>query len=247
MTLFSGWLSRASASDEPAPTCSRAGYRVALDSGHGPKRTGATSARGKTETSFNTRLTREALHALHEAGFLAAFHVNPDGTEVALTERTQRAAAGGAELFISIHHDSVQEHYLRTWTHEGRSLRHFDGFSGYSLFINLAAPNGKASRAFGEDLGHALLAAGLTPTLHHAENISGERRELIDQKLGLYRFDALAVLQTAQSPALLLEVGVLVNRQEEALLEQADHRAKFVAALMTAVEKACRAHGMAQP
>ena len=170
------WQVGVLASERGQAACDRSGFRVALDSGHGPTRSGATSARGKTEASFNARLTKETLGGLKRAGFTAAFQVNEGGSDMPLKERTRHAATMKADLFVSIHHDSVQEHYLKPWIYSGKQGRFFDGFSGYSLFINMAGQYGPASRYFGEALGRALKREGLLPTLHHAEKIPGEKR-----------------------------------------------------------------------
>jgi N-acetylmuramoyl-L-alanine amidase len=240
LLVTSGWMSSAQA-DNSEPECIRSNFRIALDAGHWPNQAGATSARGKTEASFNLRLVNESLTGLKEAGFKNTFHVNSDGQKITLKGRTERAEKLNADLFVSIHHDSVQEHYLETWEHEGTQHRFFDGFAGYSLFINSTSKYGSESKRFGESLGRSLLRQGLSPTLHHAEKIAGENRQLLNPALGLYRFDGLAVLRTAQSPALLFEAGVMMNRAEEARLDRTDHRAKIVAALVQAVDDLCRA------
>ena len=55
------------------------------------------------------------------------------------------------------------------------------------------------------------MAAGEKPSLYHAEPIAGENRPLLDRRLGVHRFDGLAVLKTATMPAVLVEAGVIVN------------------------------------
>ena len=47
------------------------------------------------------------------------------------------------------------------------------------------------------EVGARLRDACLVPTLHHAEKIPGESRELLDAQLGIYRFDDLAALKSA--------------------------------------------------
>ena len=76
---------------------------------------------------------------------------------------------------------------------------------------------------------------GLTPTLHHAEPVKGENRELVDPTLGIYRFDDLIVLKSSAMPAALLECGVIVNRMEEAELLTEERQQKVVAAIHVAV------------
>ena len=41
------------------------------------------------------------------------------------------------------------------------------------------------------------------------------RRELLDADAGVYRYDQLIVLRMTRMPAVLLEAGSIVNRQEE--------------------------------
>src|SRR6516162_7278715 len=41
------------------------------------------------------------------------------------------------------------------------------------------------------------------------------RHELIDAEAGVYRYDHLIVLHSTRKPAVLLEAGSIINRQEE--------------------------------
>jgi N-acetylmuramoyl-L-alanine amidase len=43
----------------------------------------------------------------------------------------------------------------------------------------------------------------------------GENRPLLNEQLGIHKFDGLAVLRLASTPAVLIEVGVIVNPVEE--------------------------------
>lgn len=81
---------------------------------------------------------------------------------------------------------------------------------------------------------------GFTPSLHHAEKISGEGRELLDPKKGIYVFDDLVVLKTAAMPAVLLECGIIVNRQEELRLDSPEYQDKMVMAVTAGIKKACK-------
>ncbi len=209
---------------------------VAIDIGHTPANGGATSARGVPEYEFNRRMAGELLTTLHEAGHVDSFLINAEGGEITLQDRTRLAAEGDADLLISLHHDSVQPHYLEAWEHEGHQRFYCDRFQGYSLLVSGRQAAFEQSQRWAKALGKQLVAAGLSPTLHHNEPIEGENRPLLDQDLGVYQYDGLAVLRRASMPSVILECGILVNRDEEALLNEPKHRQSITAAIMRAVE-----------
>ena len=220
--------------------CRPAGFRVALDIGHYEARPGALSATGVTEFTYNLSLAQRVLAALRQAGFTAAFLIGESGAPLPLERRTAIAADAGAVLFVSLHHDSVQPQYLSQWIVDGHPQHYSDLFHGYSVFISGKNPHEPESRAFATILGAALLARGLTPSLHHAEKIAGENRPLLDPRIGLYRFDDLVVLKTARMPAVLLESGIIVNRAEEQQIRNGDYHQRVTAALVDAIEEFCK-------
>jgi N-acetylmuramoyl-L-alanine amidase len=94
---------------------------------------------------------------------------------------------------------------------------------------------------FARLLGLALKSRGLQYTPHYTEKIMGRRRrELLDAEAGAYRYDQLVVLKYPQMPAVLLEAGSIINRDEELLLGTPEHQAVIAAAALEAVEGFCR-------
>lgn len=205
---------------------------VAIDVGHSQSRPGALSARGVPEFQFNLTLTRVIDQELRNASFTTLL-VGANGDMEKLTTRTQLAA--GASFLLSIHHDSVQPQYLKHWVHEGMKRPYSDRFKGFALFVSRKNPKLTTSLHCASAIGEQLKRQGFVTSLYHAEPIPGENRPFADQLNGVHYFDDLVVLKTAQSPAVLLEAGVIVNRHEEITLAQAETQAKIASAIATAL------------
>lgn len=211
--------------------------RVAIDIGHSLRDPGAISARGVPEYRFNRHMARLLLARLQQdPRFRGSFLVNDTGEAVPLASRPAIAAARGAAIFLSIHHDSVYPEQLAKWVYQGRLLDVCDLFSGHSIFFS--AKNGKpeASLQLAKAIGRAMRQAGLRPTLHHAGR---GNKVLLDRELGIYAFDNLAVLKNADMPAVLFECGVIKNSQEEVKLCDPSHQQRLVEALYTALKEYC--------
>lgn len=185
---------------------------IAIDVGHYLANPGVISARGVTEFEYNLRLSREIAEALGRAGHRTLL-IGDDGLADNLGRRGPRAA--GMDLFISIHHDSVQPRYLSSWEFEGEPRLYSDLFSGFSLFVSRNNSRLEASLRCASTIGEALQRAGFKPSRYHADPVLGENRPFADEANGVHYFDNLAVLKTAAIPALLFEAGVIVNREEE--------------------------------
>jgi N-acetylmuramoyl-L-alanine amidase len=184
---------------------------------------------------------------LQANGFQSSFPIGESGVPITLQSRPERAREEGASLFISLHHDSVQPQYLSEWTNQGREHSYSDRFRGYSIFLSGKSASLDGSLDFAVLLGRALRGFGLTPSQHHAEQIPGENRELLDPDLGIYRFDQLVVLRFATMPAILLESGIIVNRDEEAAIISGQYHRKVVAAVVHAVLQFCESNRQGSP
>lgn len=192
---------------------------VAIDVGHSLYAPGATSARGFPEFRFNSGLA-SVLRETLTTNRIGVASIGEDGNMRELKLRTAIAATEGAKFFLSVHHDSVQPQYLQPWTWQGRAMHYSDRFSGFSLFVSRKNPHIEVSLRCASTIGASLRQAGFHPSTHHAERIAGENRDWADERNGVYYYDDLVVLKTATMPALLLEAGIIVNRNEEVLLQE---------------------------
>lgn len=212
-------------------------FHIAIDVGHTRSNHGAISARGKAEFDFNLTFAKELQAVLTDSGGIATVLINADGKIGSLQQRTADAEKAGADFFLSIHHDSAQPKYFSSWKHNGKQHRYCDHFQGYSIFYSEKNIAPQKSFGFGQLLGGQLQKDGFSYTDHHAEAIPGENRPLVDADKGVYRFDDLIVLKTAQTPAILLECGVIVNRDEELLLSNPAYRQKMQRSVLAAFQQ----------
>ena len=209
--------------------------RIAIDVGHSTATPGAISARGNPEHAFNHALAQDIVAAFGREG-VPSYLIGGDGGMERLMDRVH--AARNAALLFSVHHDSVQEHFLRPWVVEGIERRFSDRHAGFSLFVSRKNRQLAKSLACASSIGAALTQAGFQPSLYHAEPIPGESKPFADRANGVHYYDNLVVLRHASGPALLFEAGVIVNRDEELALSL-DSRRRRMADTIAAAASAC--------
>lgn len=202
---------------------------VALDVGHYAGEPGVISASGVPEFEYNLALALDVKAELEKLQIQARL-IGEKGDYAVLHHRTRDAA--GADLFVSIHHDSVKE----------RLLPRADEFAGFSLFISRQNPQLEKSRACASLIGKALKESGFTPSRYHADPVLGESRPFADEANGVHYYDNLAVGRSASMPSVLVEAGVIVNRAEEARMRDAGVRARIASAIASGV-RACLGSG----
>lgn len=198
---------------------------VVLDTGHTLQKPGVTSANGETEYDYNHRLTNVIANLLTKDG-VTVRRTGETRDDITLTERTR--LTNGADLFVSIHHDSMQQ----TWIDKGWR----DRLSGFSVFVSQKNMEYPMSVYCAQHVGDALIGQQESPSLYHAARIKGEGRPLLDKKRGIHQFNYLVVLKTAKSPAILIETGVIVNRFESQRLAQANVINKIALAISSGIE-----------
>jgi len=182
---------------------------ILIDPGHSPKLPGAIGCSGNPEYRYNAILATKIATHLQKLGFKVSMTKSLE-SEISLSDRTLKSK--GKDLFLSIHHDSVQPQFI---IHKSDGGFCSTKAKGFSIFISRTNRYFRESLNYAHKLGAALVKKGLCPTHHHAEKILGENRHLHDPTLGIYFFDNLAVLKNAESPAILLEAAVIVNPVDE--------------------------------
>ncbi len=228
--------------------CNRDSFRVVVDVGHTAGNPGAMSARGASEYDFNLKLATLMDEKLRAAGFSrTVLLITTDNKRRALFERIRRAQAMSGDLFVSIHHDSVPDRFLQKWDFNGEQRAYSDRFKGHSIFVSHDNADYAGSVQFGRMLGQRLKDHGLKYTPHYTESFMGSRRRiLVDADAGVYRYDQLIVLKNNRIPAVLLEAGSIINRDEELAMATPERRGIITAALVDAVESFCAARSTTQ-
>lgn len=195
-----------------------------MDVGHYRAEPGVISYSGIPEFEFNLRLALEIKNTLEKDGMRVRM-IGEKGNLIFLNHRTR--AAKGADLFLSIHHDSVREHLTPRR----------EEFAGFSLFVSRLNSHAKKSLACASAIGAELRGAGMTPSRYHADPVIGENRPFADELNGVHYYDNLGVGKTAKMPAVLVEAGVIINRDEEARMNDPEVRARIADAVVRGTKR----------
>ena len=111
-------------------------HTIVLDAGHSLGDPGAISARNVGEYSFNKRMVDLLLDEFKKLPEIRFVPINRSGDSISLEQRVKLIAREKPDIFISIHHDSVQPVYLSKWIWGGKSATYCDLYSGFSIFYS---------------------------------------------------------------------------------------------------------------
>ena len=230
-----------SASKPVAAVCDPAKFRIVLDVGHTADSEGAISARNVAEFVFNLRLTQRIEEKLKAEGFAGTRLLLTEGkARASLVRRVAAANNLPAGLFLSIHHDSVPNKFLEDWEFEGKKSRFSDRFSGYSVFVSRNNPEFKTSLAIAELVAKEMKAQGLDYAQQYSQAIMGRyQHPLLNRETGVYSYDKLIVLKKTKMPAVLLEAGSIINRDEELKMDSAERRDIISSGVTAAIKEFC--------
>ena len=200
---------------------------VAVDVGHGLKDSGAISARGLSEFSYNRIFAGRLGEALQQRR-LAVREINFSGEIASLAERPAQAA--GSDFFVSIHHDSISLPYLEFWDWDGSEASYTERKRGYGIFVSAQNPDLPTSLRCASAMGALLRRAGFVPTPWHGRN-----HRPADAENGVWYYDNLVVLYRTTLPAVLFEAGVIKHRDEELELRDPVRQGRMADALATGI------------
>lgn len=216
---------------------SRTIARVVLDPGHGGKDTGAVGPGGTKEKDVTLDVAHRVAPVLSAQG-LQVVLTRDDDRFVSLEERTARANAFAADLFISIHCNASEskgrrgiETYVLDTTRDEIAAR---------VAARENATTQDASAELASILGgmrmadEAARSTRFAQLLQRASTSAAQARygDVVD---GGVHTAGFYVLVGARMPSVLFEAGYVSNATEEARLAGADHRQLLADAIANAV------------
>ncbi|MDB6065482.1 MAG: Cell wall hydrolase/autolysin [Pedosphaera sp.] len=206
------------------PPLNRSGAKVktiVIDPGHGGKDPGFENG-SHQEKKYTLLLAQELCDQLKRAGFNASLTRTTD-TKIELPERPDIARRRGADLFISLHWNSV-----------GGSKNEVKGVQTFCL----TPPGASSSNAGGE-----IIDAGAKPgNLNNAKNmfLAYELQKSLLKNLGTQdrgvRRARFAVLCPAEMPAVLIEGGFMSHPTESKRIYDPAYRRDMARAIVEGVQ-----------
>jgi N-acetylmuramoyl-L-alanine amidase len=215
---------------------------AAIDIGHSRASPGAKDVLGRDEAQYNLELATAIESRLARSGIGGVVVINRKLDMTSLAERPQKAFCLGADLFVSIHHDSVAPSRMKTVTEEGQQLRFNDSIEGYTVYYSSQNIHANLSQSLGLRMAEALLAQGVVAATPHQTVITDTLRKPVSAELNVFDFPKLKVSLSSPIPAVLLEAGFLSNRKDMQRLQSAGYRLRIADGVLQGLKALCAKH-----
>jgi N-acetylmuramoyl-L-alanine amidase len=216
----------------------RAVARVVLDPGHGGSDPGAIGPGGVKEKDVTLAIARKAAPVLARDGTQVLL-TRDDDRYVSLEERTARANAFNADVFVSIHCNAAenhQKHGVETYVLDTAR----DEMAG-----RIAARENATSQAAGAEIASILASMRLADQATRSSRLADliERATLAsvrgaypDVTEGGVHTAGFYVLVGARMPGVLLETSYISNAADEARLASDDYQQRLADGIVNAVK-----------
>jgi N-acetylmuramoyl-L-alanine amidase len=211
--------------------------RVVLDPGHGGKDVGAVGPRGLREKDVTLDVARRAAITLTEQG-IQVILTRDDDRLPTLEERTARANASGADLFVSIHCNASE-----TRGHRGIETYVLDSTRD-ELAARIAARENATTLGRGDELAAVIHGINFADQAHRSAHFASLlqrasmgalRTKFPDVSDGGVHPAGFYVLVGARMPSVLFETSYLSNTTEETRLDTAEYRQLLADAIANAI------------
>jgi N-acetylmuramoyl-L-alanine amidase len=226
----------------PPPAAPRALPVVVLDPGHGGKDPGAIGISGTYEKRVALAAAEELRRQLVASGRYRVELTRARDVFIPLEARVAMAERQGASLFVSMHADALSDPRVR-----GASVYTLADAASDPQTAALARRENAADR-FGGPAFHgaspevARILAGLmrqetrVGSARMAHDVVSALRGDVPLLQNPSRHAGFVVLKAADIPSVLVEMGFMSNRADEAALRRADHRVRVAAAVRRAID-----------
>jgi N-acetylmuramoyl-L-alanine amidase len=216
---------------------------IVLDAGHGGKDPGAVGPNGTMEKDVNLQMAKQLKALLEATGRYKVVLTRTDDRLLPLRQRIEIARAAKADLFISLHADHNEKTNLR-----GASVYTLSETASDAEAAAVAARENKDGVITGVDLtSQSPMVTSILIDLAQREtkNLSARFASLLTDKLAertlvlrdSHRFAGFVVLKALDVPSVLVELGYLSNREDEAALRSKRHRRVVAKAIRDAIDR----------
>ena len=225
----------------PAPAKRPQKWMVFIDAGHGGKDPGAIGKAGTHEKIITLAAAQELARQLRETKTIIPILARNDDRYLRLRQRINLARQSQADLFISLHADAAHSssaHGISVFTLSetasdkeaailARKENDADLLGGPDLALEDPDAAGALLRMFQRE--------SMNQSARFAAAILKEIRDLPGGDKRGHRFAGFAVLKAPDMPSVLVEMGFLSNRKDEANLKSKSYRRNLSRRLTKAI------------
>ena len=209
---------------------------VVIDAGHGGRDTGAQGQEGH-EKDITLAAARALKSRLESSGRYKVVLTRETDAYVGLETRVRIAQRASADLFISLHADSVPEAHLRgasVYTLSDKASGRAARFVSKDDWFMQASQGGE--RGVSDILFDLTQRATRNRSAQFAQTLIGRLEGKTPMLRKSHRDAGFMVLLAPDVPAVLLEMGFVSNLQDEQLLRDPIRRARITDAVAQAID-----------
>lgn len=218
-------------------------FRVVVDAGHGGVDSGAEGISGVIEKNVTLAFARTLRDELEKNLDIEVFLTRDSDVFLRLNERVEKARNYGADLFISIHADTINMSAMR-----GATVYTISDRASDDLAKALADRENKADLLDGlpadeaPEITDILIDLARRETLVFSVNFADRvilslEQENINLIKNPHRYAGFQVLKAPDIPSVLIEIGYLSNKEDEKLITDPLWRKKAATAIASAVQQ----------
>ena len=227
-----------------APSESGRDIIIAVDAGHGGVDPGASGRRGTREKDVVLEVAKALAARINEEPGMKAVLTRDGDYFISLQERTRRARKAKADLFVSIHADSIANPDV-----SGSSVYVLSDRGASSEAARWLAERENAADLKGGiklDDKDAVLAnvlldlsqtASISASMVAAENILKSLDQIGEVRKPRVQQAGFVVLKSPDIPSMLVETAFISNKEDERKLAQPAHRSKLANAIFSGIEQ----------
>lgn len=215
---------------------------IVIDPGHGGVDPGAIGVSGIYEKHITLAAARDLKEHLERTGRFKVYLTRDRDVFIRLRGRIEIARERNADLFISVHADTIRNRKIR-----GLSVYTLSEKASDKEAAELADRENKSDLIAGIDLSHEsaevtniLIDLAQRETMNQSARLAsllvGELKSRVKVLRNPHRFAGFAVLKAPDVPSVLIEMGFLSNRDDERALRSKSHRRKVAQSIAGAVD-----------